>query len=239
MLILLTACSNTIERIKRIGKAPTMAHIRMPEKDEESYNAEKAKIDKQREYMRRTNSLWSTGSITFFRDNRAWKVGDIVRIDVSITDSAKLANQTTRGRGPDKESLGITGLFGKQAAIAKTLSKQANAANLLGITASSSHSGSGNIARTEAIQTQIAALVTKVLQNGNLVIQGRQEVLVNSELREVKVAGVIRPRDIASDNSIQSNQIAEARISYGGRGVVSDVQDPRYGSQLIDAVTPF
>ena len=82
-------------------------------------------------------------------------------------------------------------------------------------------------------------MITEVLPNGNLAIFGRQEVQVNFERRDLVVAGVIRPEDITSGNTIAYEQIAEARVSYGGQGQITDFQQPRYGQQLYDIVFPF
>lgn len=238
LLLMLSGCTETIDKLKRIGRSPELAKVELPTADEEADSIDRIKSEQQKSYMRKTNSLWQPGSITFFRDNRAWRVGDIVKVVVSIKDSAKLDN-TTRQTRSGTDTAGIPALFGKEKAIAHTIAKAANPASLLNTSNNRNHSGSGNIARQESIQTEIAALVTRVLPNGNLVIQGHQEVRVNYELREIKVAGIIRPKDISSNNSISSDQVAEARISYGGRGIVSDVQQPRVGSQIIDAISPF
>jgi flagellar L-ring protein precursor FlgH len=82
-------------------------------------------------------------------------------------------------------------------------------------------------------------VVTQVLPNGNLVVAARQEIVVNSELRELKVTGVVRPQDIASDNTVLHDRMAEARIQYGGRGQMTDLQSPRWGQQLMDILLPF
>ncbi len=237
---ILSGCSNTLERLGRIGKDPKFASIDLPsaEEDEEEQERNKTLHDKQKAHQRKTNSLWQPGSTTFFRDSRAWQIGDIIRVRVQIQDNATLNNSTQQNRS-GTDSMGITSLFGKEKAVAGILNNNADPANLIGTKSSRAHSGNGTISRREVIRTDVAALVTRVLPNGNLIIQGHQEVKVNSELREVKVAGIVRPKDIDRDNSVNTNQIAEARISYGGRGLVSDVQRPRYGSEIIDAVSPF
>lgn len=233
----LSSCSDTVERLKRIGKAPELAKVDIPETEEDGVDPEQ--VAAMHEYRkRRTNSLWRPGSTTFFRDNRAWRVGDIVKVVVKISDSAQLDNSSKQARA-GSDSIAAPALFGKEKAVSTFLSSKGNATSLLSANTSRNHAGSGNISRKEAIQTVIAAVVTQIMNNGNLVIQGKQEVRVNHELREVKVTGLIRPRDISADNSVSSDQIAEARISYGGRGVVSDMQQPRAGSQVIDILSPF
>lgn len=239
MILSLNGCSDSIEKLKRVGRAPKLANLDLPSTEKEEIDEEtKLMHEQNRSHMRKTNSLWQPGSITFFRDSRTWRVGDIVQVVVSVKDSASLANSTQQQRN-SSDSMGIPNLFGKEGVIAKALSSTAQPANLLNTNSKRNNSGSGNISRRENVNAVVAALVTKILPNGNLVIQGHQEIRVNHELREVKVAGIIRPKDIASDNSISSSQIAEARISYGGRGIVSDAQQPRVGSQIIDAISPF
>ena len=239
-LFLLMSCQDTVDKLKRVGKAPQFENIELPtiEEDEEEIERREAKLKAQNAHMRRTNSLWQPGSTKFFRDSRAWKVGDIIRVVVEIKDNASLNNSTQQNRS-GKDALGVPNLFGQEKAIQANLSTTANLGSLVSTSSSRNHSGSGNISRKEDVKTQIAATVTKVLPSGNLVIQGHQEIRVNYELREIKVAGIIRPKDIDSDNSIKTDQMAEARISYGGRGVVSDVQQPRAGSQVIDIISPF
>lgn len=240
MMNLLSSCTDTIDRLKRVGKAPDLASVEIPKTQGDAEDPEEAAIRTEAR-KKRTNSLWQPGSTSFFRDSRSWQVGDIVRVKVGISDSAQLNNSTNQSR-TGNDGLTVSSLFGKQRALSQVLSSNptnSNNPNLINANNSRSHVGTGGINRKEAINTVIAAVVSQILSNGNLVINGKQEIRVNHELREVKVSGIIRPRDIASDNSVTSDQIAEARISYGGRGVMSDVQDPRVGSQIVDILSPF
>lgn len=240
-IFFLSSCTETVDRLKRVGKSPQLAQVDLPTHEDHEDVANTARLERHRSHMRKTNSLWQPGNTTFFTDSRAWQPGDIVKVVVKIQDSAKLDNSTKQSRS-GKDSMGLTNFFGKEAAMAATISKRTKEVGLdpaIGANSSRNHTGGGNISRQESIATEIAALVIKVLPNGNLVIEGHQEVKVNYELREIKIAGIIRPKDINADNSINLNQIAEARISYSGRGVVSDVQQPRVGSQVIDIISPF
>ena len=192
----------------------------MPKPEAVSYNA---------------NSLWRNGSRSFFKDQRAHQIGDLLTVTVNITDQANFANETQRSRTATEDS-GITAFLGSNLLTGKTT---ALPGRLLSADSTSATDGKGSIQRQETLQTNVAAVVTQLLPNGNLVVEGRQEIRVNYEKRELIVAGIVRPEDIQSDNTIDSSKIAQARIAYGGHGEISDLQQPRYGSQVMDVLLPF
>lgn len=183
-------------------------------------------------------SLWQAGSRTFFRDQRARDVGDILTVEIQIDDRANLQNSTTRERSNETQS-GIGAFFGLENALGQAFPAGFDPSNLVELEGGSSSSGSGVIQRSERVELTVAAVVTAVLPNGNLVIQGRQEVRTNREVRELLVSGIVRPEDISSANTINHTQIAEARISYGGRGDVSRVQGPPAGQSIVERFSPF
>jgi flagellar L-ring protein precursor FlgH len=181
------------------------------------------------------SSLWQPGARSFFHDPRASRVGDIITVNVAVADAAKLSNSTTRGR-TNSENASMDNLFGLE-----TLMPGAGLTpgSLVKMGSTNSNVGSGAVSRSESINMTLAALVTQVLPNGNMVISGHQQMKVNGELRDLTVSGIVRTEDITSANTIDLTQIAEARINYGGRGTVSDVQQPRLGSQLLDILMPW
>lgn len=190
---------------------------------------------------RRGNSIWQDQTADLFRDTRAMKVGDVVTVNISVRDRASLDNSTNRSR---ESTRGLTAAydfgFGGESLLRGTTLNRTGTGSINGnVGGSTSTEGRGNIERSESIQMQVAAVVVDVLPNGNLVIAGSQEVRVNQEVREVKVAGLVRPRDISTDNVISSDKIAEARISYGGRGRIMEVQQPGWGHQIVDVIWPF
>ncbi len=223
-LSLLNACT-ALDRLNDIGKAPTLSSIDNPT-SKVGYRKVNMPMPQKQSRARNSASLWSQGSGTFFNDNRATNVGDIVTIYVNISDKAKIDNKTTRGR-TSAEDFGINTFLGQVPG------------KLVGFGNNSKTSGNGSVNRKEDLQLKVAAVIIQKLPNGNLVIEGRQEVRVNFEVRELIIAGIVRPSDIRSDNTIDSSRIAEARISYGGRGQISDVQQPRYGQQVLDVLLPF
>ena len=171
-----------------------------------------------------------------FQDQRAAKTGDILTIRIDISDRASVSNSTSRTRD-GSESGGASAIFGLEKIVKDIVG--VDTSNLVGSQTSSSSSGQGRTSRSETISMTMAAIVTAVLPNGNLVIRGRQETRVNFELRELLVSGIVRPQDIARDNSIRHTQIAEARISYGGKGQLTDAQQARWGQPLLDVLSPF
>lgn len=237
---LLVSCGNTLDRLSELGQPPKFATVQYPALAENQYMPIQQLEQNQKEnYINppNHNSLWRAGSRSFFRDQRARRVGDILKINIKIRNNASLDNRTEKSRN-NHENSGVNNLLGFEEKLGKFL-PGINPASLVDLTGSNNYVGSGKIARKEDVQTEIAAMVNKILPNGNLVIQGHQEVRINHELREITVTGIVRPEDISADNSINTDQLAEARISYGGRGVVSDVQQPRLGNQIIDLVSPF
>jgi flagellar L-ring protein FlgH len=184
----------------------------------------------------RPNSLWRSGSRSFFNDQRASRIGDIITVNIEIDDRAELSNSSNRSR-EGSTSAGLTNFFGLEDTIGDILGTDPE--TLVGADAESQHSGTGAINREEKIELTIAAVIVDRLPNGNLVLAGRQEVRINGELRELTVSGVIRPEDVTASNTINQTQIAEARISYGGRGQLSAVQRPNWGQRTADAITPW
>jgi flagellar L-ring protein precursor FlgH len=184
------------------------------------------------------NSLWRVGARTFFNDQRASRVGDILTVQIDIDDSAKTSNSTSSARTAGVTA-GIPHLLGLESSLGKILPSGYDPANALSTNSKTTQDGSGAVNRQEKVSLTIAAVVSSVLPNGNLVIQGTQEVRINNELRQLTVAGVVRPEDISSSNTIKHTQIAEARISYGGRGDISRVQKTPAGQSLIEKFLPF
>ena len=183
-------------------------------------------------------SLFRPGAASLFRDQRAHRLGDIVTIRINISDKATVDNSTTRSRSGG-ETAGVAALLGLQDPLSKLLPGNPDPAKLVDANSTSTSNGAGNTSRSEQINMTMAAIVTEVLPNGNLVIRGKQEVRVNFELRELVLTGIVRPQDIGRDNSIRHSQIAEARVIYGGRGQLTDVQQARWGQQIYDALFPF
>jgi flagellar L-ring protein precursor FlgH len=184
------------------------------------------------------NSLWRAGARTFFNDQRARNIGDILTVQVDIDDSAQMQNSTSRSRANGVKA-GVPHLFGLESSLGKVLPGGYDPAAMIDIGGSTSSDGKGVITRSEKVSLTIAAVVTGVMPNGNLIIQGRQEVRTNSELRELTVAGIVRPEDISASNTIRHSQMAEARISYGGRGDVSRVQKAPAAQALVERFSPF
>jgi flagellar L-ring protein precursor FlgH len=223
--------------LQAIGKEPSLTPVGS------GLNPPTVPIDAEptpRPRYNRGNSLWQDSSADLFRDPRASSVGDVITVKISIRDRARLDNKNDRKRENEGE-LDInfdyninTSANGVQGALAEG-TMQVNPT----VKSTTDTKSEGRINRSEDINLLVAAVVTDVLPNGNLMIAGTQEVRVNYEMRVLGVAGVVRPRDIATDNSISYDKIAEARISYGGRGRITEIAQPPWGQQLMDVISPF
>lgn len=229
-----SGCSS-IDRLSAIGEKPALTSIDNPT-TQPGYKPVQMPMPKPEAASYNANSLWRNGSRAFFKDQRAHQIGDLLTVTVNFTDKANIANETQRSRS-NKEDSGVTDFIG-----AKTLGATASKVlpgRILTADSTASSDGKGSVQRQENLQTSVAAVVTQLLPNGNLVVEGKQEIRVNFEIRELVVAGIVRPEDIQSDNTIDSSKIAQARIAYGGRGQISDIQQPRYGQQVLDVLLPF
>lgn len=237
-IIFITASCSTaqLDRLEWIGKEPPMQPVQ-PKVQTEPIHWPTMR-EQSEDYRFADNSLWDKNSKAFFKDQRAVKVGDILTVKIEISDKAELDNKTERKR-TESDTSGVSRFFGLEGKLASLISNDTDPANLLSSSAQLDNTGEGVIEREEKINTVVAAVVTDVLPNGNLVIYGSQEVRVNFEVRQLTVQGVIRPEDIDPKNEISYSQIAEARISYGGKGVITDIQQPRLGSQIADIFSPF
>ncbi len=225
-------------RLTQVGQEPPLTPITNPV-EAKGYEPVSMPMPEKQEVKQAANSLWHQGADGFFKDQRASKVGDIITVKVSAKDNALMENEMEQNRDDNTDSLGIGAAFGYEQYLGNVFPDAVDKDNLVDITSNREISGDGKIDRQETIDLTFAAIVTQVLPNGNLVIEGTQEIRVSYEVRQLSMRGIIRRADISSDNTIESSKIAELRVSYGGQGVITDVQQPRYGRQILDIVAPF
>lgn len=234
--LLLSGCTG-LERLGQVGQMQKMTQIRNPQSDD-GYNKVTMPMPNPEVSLTTENSLWRTGARSFFKDQRAADVGDILTILIQFNDSAKLKNDSQRSRNTT-EHIEAPNVLGYEKYLPKIFPDTVQANNLVNFASNPTYQGHGQIDRSEALDVKVAATVTQLLPNGNLVIRGRQEIRVNNEVRELVITGIVRPQDIVATNTVSYEKIAEARISYGGRGQISDVQESPWGQQLFDVISPF
>lgn len=231
--LVLAGCGS-LTSLSEVGRPPTMTPTSDPTKTP-NWRPVSMPMPAREPNPNEPAALWRNGSRAFFKDQRAAQVGDIVTILVNMSDSADLKNVTNATRD-SAESAGMPNFFGMETLLPKTI---ADPSKLLSVSSGNSNNGTGQIQRNETVTLRLAGVITQVLPNGNLVVNARQEIRVSNELRVLEVSGVIRPQDIASDNTVEHDRLAEARISYGGRGQLTEIQTPRWGQQLMDILLPF
>jgi flagellar L-ring protein FlgH len=227
----LAGCS-AATRVSQIGEMPPLTTIQDPHQ-QPGYKPVSLPMPTPMVGERRPNSLWQSGSRAFFKDQRAANVGDILTVAINFDEKAIFNDETQRQR-TSAENEQLNNFFGLQAKLPNSVGS-----NPINVAGASNHDGKATMNREEQVNLQVAALVMQVLPNGNLVVQGHQEFRVNYEVRELQLMGVIRPQDITSTNTVDYSKLAEARISYGGRGQLMDIQQPRYGQQFLDILQPF
>nr|AAB81417.2 FlgH [Sinorhizobium meliloti] len=224
---LLAGCQN--QAFNEIGRAPAMSPIGSGL--QYTQTPQLAMYPKQPRHVTNGYSLWNDQQAALFKDARAINIGDILTVDIRIDDKASFENETDRSRTNSSGfNLGASG---------QSQTSDFAWSGDLEYGSNTKTEGDGKTERSEKLRLLVAAVVTGVLENGNLLISGSQEVRVNHELRILNVAGIVRPRDVDADNVISYDRIAEARISYGGRGRLTEVQQPPWGQQLVDLVSPL
>jgi flagellar L-ring protein precursor FlgH len=226
----LLLCAAACTPIDTVGRAPDFT----PMESNYEHAAMYSTLPQSTEPVTPTSasSLWTSQRSSLLGDHRASSRGDILTVVIEINDQAKISNQSSRGR-TGSTTMGVSDFFGIPQRLGAT------SANAVGTNGSSTFSGNGSVSRNENLTLRLAATVVEELPNGVLRIQGHQEVLVNYEMRELLVSGYVRPQDISRQNEITYDKIADAQISYGGRGQISEMQQPAWGQQIEDKVLPF
>jgi flagellar L-ring protein precursor FlgH len=233
----LTGC-NVLTRLSEVGGGPKTSSVSNPTALP-GYKPVNMPMPAAQPAEINPNSLWRAGARAFFKDIRAKAVGDIITVRVSINnETGKFENKTERERD-DRETANVANFLGLEAEYAKKLPQGIDATKFLNFSNNHKTKGDGEIERKETVTLTFAAVITQILPNGNMVLMGRQELLVNQEIRELVVLGVVRSEDIDADNTITHDKIAELRMAYGGRGTLSGIQAPRWGAQVWDILFPF
>ena len=231
-----------LDRLAEVGSPPRMSHIADVRRPSE-IAAIRYPLPDAPVHAATANSIWRQGSKSFFKDQRASRIGDIVTVAINLADSADFTAESSRTR-TDASSLNVGSLFGFRNQLFKRLPSDGpsgllNSSEVFGLSGSGNFAGTGGAKRSENVKINLAAVIVEVLPNGNLVIAGKQELRVNQEMRDIQLTGIIRSQDIEPNNTVSSDKIAEGRISYGGRGLITDYQAPSYGQQMIEILRPF
>ncbi|HIJ80670.1 MAG TPA: flagellar basal body L-ring protein FlgH [Desulfuromonadales bacterium] len=184
-----------------------------------------------------SGSIWQASSGSVFEDFKARRRGDIVTIVITETASASKAAKTDTSRGTTLNA-GIPNFMGLEK-VGLLKNNIGDLSKLINASVDSTYKGSGSTSRQENLNATIAARVIDVFPNGNMFIEGRRNIRVNNEDQEIILEGTVRSRDITANNTVASTNIADARISYSGRGIVSDRQGPGWLMNVVDKVWPF
>ena len=228
-----SGCS-TLDGLKTIGNPPPLSPVNNPT-TQPGYKPVQMPMPTPQPVTFNPNSLWRTGSRAFFKDQRAHQVGDILTVKVNINDTAEFQDQTQVTRSATEDS-GITSFHGSNTI---TSVRAPLPGTLINTNSNTQSNANGSINRQDQLVTNVAAVVTQVLPNGNMVIEGKQEVRLNTEMRQLLVAGVVRPEDIEADNTIDLPKIAEARLAYGGKGTLMNIQQPPWAQHALEVLLPF
>jgi flagellar L-ring protein precursor FlgH len=231
----LAACSTVVEAVQGPRLAPIGYPAALVPQSQEVMAVAPPRYSAQ---PASANSLWRAGARAFFIDQRANGVGDILTVQIDIDDKAQTQNSTNSSRTSTMNAA-VPALWGLESSLGKIFPGGFDPNNALSTETGSTNAGQGAVSRSEKISLTIAAVVTQVLPNGIMLIQGTQEVRTNTEVRQLTVAGIVRPEDISAANTIRHTQIAEARISYGGRGDISRVQKTPAAQSLVERFSPF
>jgi flagellar L-ring protein precursor FlgH len=238
LIFQLVAIGGCASRLKEIGREPELSPvgsgITRPAADRQSAT-ENLRAPARLRSASAPGSLWNDRGADLFKDPRARRPGDILTVTISMKDRASFDNSSKRSR----DSSHGFGLDMSHAIDWRGFASNVTAAVDSAVKSSTSSDGKGAIARSENIDLRVAAVVTDVLPNGTLLIEGSQELRVNYELRVLTFTGVVNVADIKADNTISHERIAEVRMSYGGRGRSMEVQQPAWGHQIVDQVFPF
>lgn len=183
-------------------------------------------------------SLWSSSPKSLFGDRRASQLGDILTVVIELDEEAELQNSVTTNR-TNSDNLGVTAFLGLPQKLNGILPAGASTSPAIDLSNSRSLSGKGSVKRKEKLTLRLAARVNAVLPNGYLGLVGRQEIMVNNEVRHLQVTGLVRVQDISRLNTITYDKIAEARIFYGGQGQITNSVKPKIGNKILDKIMPF
>ncbi|PID45630.1 MAG: flagellar biosynthesis protein FlgH [Proteobacteria bacterium] len=194
-------------------------------------------IQTEQQLKRSNGSLWSSNNRSLISDHKAHNVGDVVTIVISEKSSATRSATTSSGRD-SSFSAAIPNLLGLEQS--KTiLNSNLDLSNLVNATFSNAFNGNGTTARSGNLTAMLSTQVIDVYPNGNFKIRGGKEVMVNNEVQIIYVTGIVRPIDITAANTVESNKILNARISYTGRGPLMDKQEPGWLTRTLDTIWPF